>query len=565
MTNGITSEQGRNLSAARKFLLSMIAFGIFISLIIISEVAVRFTLAQKLPNDPKMAFAGYRPFFTPITIKGRRYYKVTHPEMYRARDIAFSAKKDPNTLRIFCLGSSASAGWPHPPSEIYSEYLRLALQRIFPRQHIEILNVSAHAWALYRTRLIFNEVVNYEPDLLIVYAGNNEFLERRTYLPSWRSLDRVTEILNRSALFRLGRVALVRLLLPEGTLSASARERKNYDQWSKVQQMSIQLRKDPRQFEQVKAHFAFCVESIAKGAAEKGVPIVWVTVPVNLRDWRPNASYNLLSGETLRRWQETYRAGRRALLLDNPAEAVRYFKAAIDLEPQHADSYFFLARAYENTDQAREAVENYSLARDMDHNPFRAISDFNMTIRSTAAKYSNVHLADADEAFLKMSAPRAPGFKLFLDYVHPNYTGNLCIARVVYATILQNSLLGAPAGDKSFSFIPQEQYSEKDELRDLKLQKTLFWLFALMHQHESLVDKARYFAEARAEDLPFKKDALMPENWPSLANVLKLFSEYGELERRKIIGDPVDPEDEARMNNAFHGFYEQQFHQGKID
>jgi len=60
---------------------------------------------------------------------------------------------------VFCLGGSASAGWPHPPLETYSAYLERALEKAYPDRRIEMINASAHGFASYRVRAVFDRVV----------------------------------------------------------------------------------------------------------------------------------------------------------------------------------------------------------------------------------------------------------------------------------------------------------------------------------------------------------------------------------------------------------------------
>ena len=79
----------------------------------------------------------------------------------------------------------------------------------------------------------------------------------------------------------------------------------------------------------------------------------------------------------------------------------------------------------------------YDRARDLDHNPFRAPSDFNGILRQIAGLYENASLADSDQAFRAASSPFAPGFELFLDYVHPTKQGNLLVAQTVYDEIVK--------------------------------------------------------------------------------------------------------------------------------
>lgn len=503
------------------------------------EGLARLTAAPRAANDPMLQLVGAPSFFERTEIDGRPHIRVAHDEVYSRRNIVFATEKAPGSFRVFCLGGSASAGWPHPASESYSATLEQALRRSTPRRSIEVINVSAHAYAAYRVRLLFDRVLEFEPDLLVLYTGNNEFLEKRTYLPAREHLDPVLAIANRSAAVRLLRSGIVRLFFPDNVLASARREHVAYEQWSKVRRVALTLREDPAQFEQVKAHYALTVEAMVREAAARGVPVILVSVPVNLRDWQPNVSTHGLVGDSLTRWQTAFRAGRRALLQGDADAARERFEEAVALAPQHADSHYRLARSLERTGDAPRALAHYRRANDLDRNPFRALSDFNTRLRAIAARHPNAYLADAEAAFLAASAPRAPGFGLFLDYVHPTRQGNWTLARTVFDVIASQRLLG-DSPRRRFEAVPSPHY---DEVRDLRLQRTLILLFAMMHQDESLVAKVRPYTAAPAERAPFMHRAFT------------VFSDVVDLDHRRVLGLPVDPDEAARVEANLERFY----------
>ena len=55
------------------------------------------------------------------------------------------------------------------------------LPKADPSRKWEVINAGAISYASYRIKGLMAELARYEPDLFIVYTGENEFLERRTY------------------------------------------------------------------------------------------------------------------------------------------------------------------------------------------------------------------------------------------------------------------------------------------------------------------------------------------------------------------------------------------------
>jgi tetratricopeptide (TPR) repeat protein len=542
-------------SVNRKFFFWLILFILIFVPLLALEGFVR-VFGPTVLDDPYLNLGRLPTFVTEEQVDGQRTYRLTHPETYSKRNIVFPAEKRSKTFRIFCLGGSASAGWPHPASEIYSVYLQEALQRAFPEREIEVINASAHAYAAYRVRMIFEEVVNYEPDLIVLYSGNNEFVEQRTYFDNTGPLIPLLATANKLVTFRLVRGALARWLFPDNALSGGRRDDVSYSIWSKLEKFALHLRSDPLQFARLKAHYAYSIEAMVRKAQERHLPVILVTVPVNLRDWMPNVSYESLSGAEAAPWLEHLRAGRAALLRHNPEFAIRSFEQAIGLDPLHAGSHFYLARAYEQLESYENAIEHYDHARELDHNPFRALSAFNTTLRNLVSHFENAYVAEAEMAFRLASTPLAPGFDLLLDYVHPTKQGNLIIAQTVFNTIVAENLVGTPASVSQFTHVPTPDLNGNvyDELQDFYIQGRMLKLFVMMHQYNSIVEKAQYISNT-----PGAVDGLREKDARLMRAVLEVFPELLEIDRKQVLGIPLEQGESQRLDRQLKELYRAHF------
>ena len=463
------------------------SFGLFFALLICLAAEGLTRLVYKPDNDdPYLLLSSPVSIFEKVEMDGKVYYRVTHPEAYAVYNLMYPVRKEPNTIRIFCLGSSASAGWPHPPDERYSNYLQLALNAALPSRKVEVLNVSAHAWASYRQRYIFDDIINHDPDLLILYAGNNEFLEPRNYVSS--TLSRWSQsAVSRLRLFRLLNTIISKRPHDRPILSGEKLQHGDYDQWSKIEQVALDLRKKPDQFAMVKEHYRFSMEYMVSEAHRRRIPVILLTVPSNLRDWEPNASYNHLTGDALARWHDVYLRGRAHLLRGEYTQAIDAFLAALRLESDHGHSYYFLARAMSQTKQKDDAYTYYMNAKDADYNPFRAHSSLNDILRTISRRYSNTHLIDLVESFRKASSTGVPGFDLFLDYCHPTKKGNLLIAKEVFEALKSKDFFSLK--DTSYAF-PDDFSNYRDE-DDLNMQNSVLLLSVMMNQYETIIKKAK--------------------------------------------------------------------------
>jgi tetratricopeptide (TPR) repeat protein len=539
------NHNAQQMRRSKRVLFTAVALLIPLVFVLLIEGVVRLLIETPLVDDPFLNIGSVPSFFKTKTVDGKEYKIVTHGAAYGHYDIRFTTKKAPGVLRIICVGSSASAGWPQPKTESYSAHLEQALRRAFPHRNIEVLNLSAHAYASYRIRFLFDMLREFDPDAFVIYAGNNEFLEPRTYSEGRQDVMRFTTALNHSATFRLALYFVNRLAHPENSLAGSDREHLQYEMWSKVAKVTLTLREDPLQFAKVKEHYAFNISYMVAEAAKLRVPAIVVTVPVNLRDWHPNVARSALVGDAYAKWKDHFERGQAARLRGELAQAILLLRAAVEMDPTQAEGHYQLARAYEHSKSYPQALASYRQANDEDRNPFRAISAFNVSLREIASKYPNAVLADAEKAIGHASAPHAPGFDMFLDYVHPTRKGNLVIAESVFDALIRSGVLGTTQRNPAFSYEPHRSADGKtyDVAKDYFVQHILIDLFGVMHQYEALVNKAREY-----HDVPDKRLKNAPR-------VVEVFSPYLEVRRKLILGEPVSASELKSIRQRVRDFY----------
>ncbi len=516
-----------------------------------------------LPGSDEDQFVDLGPFslFSKVQIKGETHFKVTHPSGYAERNTVFAEKKPEGSLRVFCIGGSASASWPHPVSETYSAYLEQALQKAYAPKPVQVINVSAHGFASYRVKAVFEEIAALEPDAVVVYSGNNEFLETRSYDTS--SLANFLEKFQG----KLQVVKLARRFTRKAVLSGTQLSGVADFFWKKVQRESLELRSDPALFAKVKQHYHDSIESIAKKAEHDGIPLLLLTVPVNLKDWLPNVSDNSLTGEGLTLWRIAYGNGRRHLFQGNPVAATAELEKAAGLYPTHSETLFWLARAHEAAGEFSAATRVYILAKDLDLNPFRAHSDFNNSVRDLAAQYApNSHLVDLEEIFSAASPNGTPGFDLFLDYVHPTQRGNLLIARNVFRALIDDEIFSAPPRINEFRFIPiSYDVGLYDETLNLQLQYSVFRLCCMTHQYDSAILKAEYIWDLianRAAEIQMVTEIPTAPTEDSL-EAIRVLSALQDLNRRVFLGEAVSAEEARGVQQAVAEFYSKWYQYGR--
>ena len=198
---------------------------------------------------------------------------------------------------------------------------------------------------------------------------------------------------------------------------------------------------DPR-MESVYGHYEDNLADIIETLRNKGIHVLLSSVPVNLRHSAPFLSVHGpdLSEEQLDQWRESNRRGAQSSDKENWGDAIKHFQAALEIDPDYADTHFRLATAFENLGEFQEAKTHYERALDLDALRFRADTKINQIIQEVAASVENdaFSFVDSAAAFEQASQPFQPGWNLLLEHVHYDFAGNHILAAEISRSIVSN-------------------------------------------------------------------------------------------------------------------------------
>ena len=135
--------------------------------------------------DPRLLWMiSQRPLYHQETRNGKTW-EIPNSKVIlvdAAHQKKFPAAKPPGTYRIFCIGQSTTEGYPFYPRAGYPEWLGLILKDTLPGRRVEVINSGVSGSDSSRDLALVKEVLNYHPDLLVLYEGNNEQLYSRLRL-----------------------------------------------------------------------------------------------------------------------------------------------------------------------------------------------------------------------------------------------------------------------------------------------------------------------------------------------------------------------------------------------
>lgn len=388
---------------------------------------------------------GYTPsFFAHRTIEGTRHL-VDNPDYTRSffpphltqesQRIAITPRKTPGTVRIFVLGASAAKGDPESAYG-FAHILEAMLRTSYPDTRFEVINTAITATNSHVVLQTARECAAYDPDLFVVYLGNNEVIGPFGPASVLAPFQTNLHLIRLGILFKRTRIGQLGAdLLYRATGADSIPER-----WDGMEMFldSPIRRSDPR-MEAVYRNFATNLRDMCTAGTHAGAEVLLCPVGVNQRDCAPFASLHRsdLTAKTNDMWERHRAAGAEAQETGAWREAVRYYSQAAAIDNSHAELAFLTARCYEELDSLPQARRLYARALELDALRFRADSHINRIIRNVARERAdrNVTLVDIENAFKDNAPFGVPGNEVFYEHVHPTFAGNCMVATQLYETI----------------------------------------------------------------------------------------------------------------------------------
>lgn len=343
----------------------------------------------------------------------------------------FKIEKPENGFRIFVMGESTTAGYPYPANGAFSRVTRDALQDVLTDHVVEVINVSMSAINSYTLFDQVREIMNYEPDAILIYTGHNEYYgalgvgsaESLGAFPAFVRFYLGIQRLKTFMLLRDGMGKASRWVSGWFTEESPARTATLMEQV--VREQIIPL--DSPLYHLGLKQFESNMRALLGEFKEAGIPVFLGSVVSNERDFAPFESV--------------------------PAEG--HIPAA---------DAFATALAQRAAGDLAKAKQNFTYAKDLDALRFRAPSRINEIIR----ELSNEGLATyvpVNETLTDAAVDGVVGYDLMLEHLHPNQKGYHLMGMAYYQTIKESGFAGRSA-DLSREATP-EQYAYRMALTEL--------------------------------------------------------------------------------------------------
>lgn len=402
---------------------------------------------------------------------GERAYHVMNPDVkvrYFSRfqfnpnssQDYFLVPKPVGTFRIFCLGGSTTVGFPYGYIGSFSTFLRDRLKALFPEKSIEIINLGMTATNSFTVLDMARELVDYQPDMFIVYDGHNEFygalgIASNESLGSTRLLTILSLKLIHFKSSLLLRDAIGTIT---GVFSGSTTDDLGGTMMERLARGQL-VPYNSTTYKKALEIFKENLNDLKSICKAHSIPLMLGSQVSNLRTQPPFVSDVSLLDTPEKRlaFNSSLNRGLAQQLNGDFDSALAEFQHALEHDSLHAETHYQVARTLDTLGFKTKARVEYLMARDYDNLRFRTSSDFNEAIRN-AAEGEKMVLVDVEETFATNSPDSIPGGELILEHLHPNVRGYFLIAKA-YAEALRDHEFIASA----------EEWESRDTISDKHL------------------------------------------------------------------------------------------------
>ncbi len=463
----------------------------------------------------------------------------------------FRKEKGINTFRIFVLGESTTIGYPFFHNGSFHRWLQYRLMHEFPEKNFEIINLSLTAVNSYTVLGFAKQLLNYEPDAVLIYTGHNEYYGALGVA----STDKLggNQFLVKTVI-RVRQLKLGQLLTNIiAKLSNVFAAKKSPGGKTRMELMvgDQQIAFQSHLYQKGIAQFRNNMDETLRLLNSKNIPVFISNLVSNEKNLPPFINIDPDSLQ-VPDFQKNYHAAIQALQTGDSITASSSFTRANQAYSLHASCNFYLGRLALAKQAGKNASAYLSKAKDLDALRFRAPTAINDVIRELCSRYTNTHLVDSKSLFEDNSAGKIIGDELMMEHVHPNLMGYALLSEGFYTALRKENL---PAGTgtpmsfrellKSMPITAMDSLAGKYRIDHLKSGWPFKNAVAVFPDSSKLDTEEKRLAYAIA---------FRHLNWSDAnANLYQYYISHHDLANAKILAESLVleyPGEESYYNNA---------------
>lgn len=407
---------------------------------------------------------GGRAYFARHPDRGLAHLEGFEQRAVRARDVLETRPEHRGPLVLF-HGASTTEGVPFDPTFSPVKWLELFLADLEPEVDFRLVNFGRGGAASPDLAAAVEHGVKFDPDLVVVTLGNNEFLRRddRPHPVPAKIVRHVRgtavgRLVSEGSRWVRDRVRVVRLqqeverelerraeLLPHARLASASLGPERPDShglgdWERDFFQPVdeprRVPGSPRSAELI-AEMRFHLTSMVRSCRTRGVPLLVVSAPRNVRA-TPRADCLRVSGDELVMWKARVRRGLVHERAGEWEKALGWYDLAEELDDTNARLAFQRAGCLERLGDTSGALVEYERAIHHDLRRARMFDDVEAAIRSVCEELRVPYL-DGQAALARHDDDGILGFTSFVDQAHPTLLGQHRLARELARFLYEES------------------------------------------------------------------------------------------------------------------------------
>ena len=504
---------GTRISLGKRLLFSLVVTVGFLGIV---EFLLACFWVPPPPTDPFVGFSTSVPLLVEDDRSDSRGdaaesgLRINPAKLVWFNDQSFPASKPVGPYRIVCLGGSTTFGRPFDDSTSFCGWLRTLLPMVDPERNWEVINAGGVSYASYRVAGVMQEFARHDVDLFILYTGQNEFLEWRTYGDLIESSDTpgVPAARAFSTLATKTRVGQsIQSLV--GRLRSTGRPDSKQILSGEVDEIlnhtigPASYRRNPSWYRGVEEHFRINLRRMERIAQGAGATLAVVVPASNLRDCSPfKADFGDGIDElTRQRLTQDLQTARELLADDAAAQSLEVLQLVLEEDQANADVHFLRGRALLEVGLEDDAAKSFQRAIDEDICPLRATTPIKQILREFLAE-SSVIPVDFESHLAALSQSELGhvcfGAESFLDHVHPTVEVHGEIALMILRSLADHAIV--PATPSAQQVVAATRVVESNI--DLRAQAVAFRNLAKLTHWAGKFEEARRNANDALRLLP---------------------------------------------------------------
>jgi len=415
---------------------------------ILSLVGIQAITASE---DPFVGYSSNEPLFVERReADGTTYLETAENKQRLFNYQRFSKEKPANGYRIYCMGGSTTLGRPYNDNTSFCGWLRAYLNVADPSRNWEVINAGGISYASYRVANLTEELAQYQPDLFIVYTGQNEFLEQRSY---GRLIDLPTWLLDSNSILSGTRTygAIWKTVAAlQGNSAEQSQQR--YQLSGEVDEVlrhtagPTSYKRDDMLRHQIINHYRYNLGRIIRIARESGAETMMVKPAINIKDMSPFKSEHKpgLSPDQLAKWQTLHDAATLLYKEGLFIEALAKYKQTQAIDERYAETHFRIGKILFSQQRYIEAEESFRRAVNEDIAPLRILAPMQEIVAEvvSAERTPLVDFPEIIRAAYQSNHPHTVfGKEFFLDHVHTTIDGYRLLALALLEKMTQEGIV----------------------------------------------------------------------------------------------------------------------------